>query len=687
VLASVALHAVTAVIAMWLIVPARVAPTAPIDIEIAPPVPLPEALPPERAEPPRPDVDRRDEPEAEPDSAAQSAPDDSEGAAAIDAGVDAAPDARPDAAPDARPDAAPDAPPDAAPDAGVDAAPDDATITAGAELDAGTGDAGDDAGQIAATPDDAAQIAAAGDAGAGDAGDGAAQLAAASDAGASDAGVDAAQIAAVPDDAGGAAQAAAAAPAPAEAAGDAGPAAPPSLTAWLFPSGPSAGEGSGAAIDTSALAAALAAGTPATAGPPGTGDAPAVDGAPTTAGTAANLLAYFPDGQIVTALVRFDRLRGTEWAAPTERLLRPLPDYQLLFGARDADILGKLETLVISSPRPRDAAATTLVARTRLSRGALRSALGATSPVAWSVARGGLLGRRSNPQLPADQRVFLSPFHGWFLLAQPGDLGDLMAGARGPLDAAVATGGLPPWLAGIRAIEAESGDKRGPAVVVTIGLRGRRQRLGGLALAVGVRSIPMPDRISLAIEMVPQGWLLRGNMRFSSDADAAEHIASIQQIQRRIADSRALQLVLGKPIAHVIASLAFARNGARLSYAASASIADARAILDVAAQQIDAYFSGAGANLGGLQIAPPTAPPGAATPRAAPGAPAAPPAPPAAPAAPTAPSAGSATPSPGASSAPRPTAPAPGASSAPEPAASQPTAAPPPPPAPPAPPR
>ena len=40
-----------------------------------------------------------------------------------------------------------------------------------------------------------------------------------------------------------------------------------------------------------------------------------VDGAPTTAGTAANLLAYFPAGHVVTAMVRFDRLRGTRVGA------------------------------------------------------------------------------------------------------------------------------------------------------------------------------------------------------------------------------------------------------------------------------------------------------------------------------------------------------------------------------------
>ncbi|HMG23624.1 MAG TPA: hypothetical protein VK607_19955, partial [Kofleriaceae bacterium] len=587
VLASVVLHAAAAVLAGWLIVPVRASRSALVDIEVAPAVPLPEALPRELARPPR-ELTRRDQPEPEP---ASTAPDPASGApdqpgeALVDAGIDAAPDARPDAAPDARPDAMPDARPDAMPDAGAP----DAMIVAGAELDAGVGDAGPevaaidgggDASQVAATPADAGEpLASAGSAAEADAG------AAGSAAGSAE------QVA-------GAGSAGSAAGSDAIATGrNLGGL---SGLSSLFPSSAGSGTdpvgaGSGAGLDTAALAAALAAAAPGVAGTPGASDEPAVAGAPTTAGTAANLLSYFPDGHIVTALIRFDRLRGTEWAAQTEQLLRPLPDYQLLFGARDADILGKLETLVISTPRPRDAAATTLVARTRLSRAALRGALGASAPVTWSVARGGLLGRRTNPRFLADQRVFLSPFPGWFLLAQPGDLGELTRAARGALDAAVATSALPPWLSGIRSIEAESGDKRGPAVVVTFALRGRRQRLGSLALGLGVRSIPTPDRISLAMELVPQGWLVRGNMRFASEADASELLASVQQMQKRIGESRAIQLVIGVPIAHVIASLAFARNGVRVSYASAISIADARAILAAAAQQIDQYFAAAAA--------------------------------------------------------------------------------------------
>jgi hypothetical protein len=584
--ASVALHALAAVVGSQALAPSRSASSELVDIEIAPPVPLPEALPPEVQRPPLPPArDRPGEPEP-----ASTAPHDPEpGEAMIDAGVDAAVDAAIDARPDARPDAAR---PDAARDAGLDA-PTDAA--GDADLDAGV-------------PEAIAIAAGDGDADRGDAGP---EVAAAADRG--DAGP---EVAATPaDDAGriaadaGPAEIALAEPAGPGSAGS-GPAATARTTAG-------SDGGSGSALDTAALAQALAgagSGGSGATGIPGVSDEVAVDGAPTTAGTAANLLSYFPDGHVLTALIRFDRLRGTEWSAQTERLLRPMPDYQLLFGARDADITAKLETLVISTPRPRDAAATTLVARTELARPALRAALGQGSPVTWSAARGGLLGRRTGKRFAGDERVFLSPFPGWFLLARPGDLGGLTAPplgkVNGAINDAVATGALPPWLAGIRGIEREAGDARGPALVVTVALDGKRLRLGAYAIGLGATSIPSPDRISLATELVPQGWLVRGNLRFAADADAGEFVASVQHIQHSVADSRAIQLLLGKPIARVIAALAFARNGPRVSYATSISIADARAILAFAAQQIDDYFAGAaGGSPPGRSAPPPGAPP------------------------------------------------------------------------------
>jgi hypothetical protein len=491
--------------------------------------------------------------------------------APIDAPPDAPPDARIDAPPDARPDAKP--PVDAKPDAPIDAPDAEPTLDAGevvAQSDAG----GDDGGALAVNDagGDAAEVAATLDAGASDAGEVASTL----DAGAAVATIDAGTL-----DAG--AIAAATIDAGTGSAGGSG-----SGGTDIAGTGSGSGTGSQGNLGSGSIAMENGSGS----GVPGQTNEPAVDGAPTTAGTAANLLAYFPKGHVVTALIRFDRLRGTEWAAATERLLHPMPDYQVLFGTGDAKITEKLDTLIISTPRPRDAAATTLVGRTSMERAALREFLSASTPITWSGSKGGLLGKRTGRTFKGDQRVFLSPYKGWFFLAQPDDIQGLTVGAKGDLDAIEAKGKLPPWLAGMRDIEKESNgaEPKGPSLVVTLQLPGERIDLQGNDFGLGIKTFPTPTRVTLAMELVKQGWLAHGNMTFSSERAAKEFVTDVTLVKQGVADSYVIKKVLGKPVVRVIDNLSFARTGGRVSYSTSVSIGDARSILNALGAQLDVYF-------------------------------------------------------------------------------------------------
>ncbi len=553
VIVSVLLHAVVLVISA--VVFEGKAATAPeiVDIEVAPLPREVEALPPEVAR-------KLDEAMAATQDLLDKAAADTRNAIpdgeafAVDAGV-------PDAPPDAPP---PDAPPDAAkpdarpkPDAAIDAPePMVAGIDGGVDpLDAGA-DAADPVAVIDAAPE---PIAAIDDAGGGSAAEARAAL---GDAGAGDA---------------------------ASVVGDAvDVASGPGSGSELAGSGSGLGSDSRSPQPGPAIAAGSGSGSASTT------DQPAVDGAPTSAGTAANLLNYFPPGHIVTAMIRFDRLRGTEWAAQTERLLRPMPDYRVLFGPTEAKIADRLDTLVISTPSPRDPRETTLVAHTKLRRAELRDFLGATTPVTWSAAKGGMLGKRTGKTFPGDKRVFISPFRGWFMLAKPVDLGTLTSPAPGDLDAVEAKGKLPAWIGAIRSIEAESGEPYGPALVVTIATGGERIDLAGNDFGLGVQSVPTPDRLTLAMELVKQGklqgWYVQGNLRFGSAKDATEFVTIAESAKQRVEDSRALQMVMGKPLARVIKNLSFKRTGGAVSYSTSISIADARAILDATAQQLDSYY-------------------------------------------------------------------------------------------------
>ena len=355
------------------------------------------------------------------------------------------------------------------------------------------------------------------------------------------------------------------------------------------------GTGSGSGVGTgsgegSGVAAATVVGSG--SGVAGADNQPAVDGAPTTAGTAANLLAYFPAGHQVTALIRFDRLRNTEWAEPAERLFKPMPDYQVLFGSRAATVADKFDTLVISSPRPQDATATTLVVHSALTRPKLRDYLAnPATPITWTTSKGGMLGKRSGKLFPGDKRVLLSPWRDWIVLAHPDDLPGLTIFVRGPIDKIEAKAKLPPWLQTIRTIEQESGDDKtkGPALVLTLAGPGTRYDIPDIGL--GITSLPSPQRISLAMELVPQGWLIRGNIVFGSDAEAKEFEQSVKDVQQRIVDSRILSGLLKRQHAlNVVTGLSVSRTDARVSYATSMSIADARAIMAAAAATLDNYF-------------------------------------------------------------------------------------------------
>lgn len=358
-------------------------------------------------------------------------------------------------------------------------------------------------------------------------------------------------------------------------------------------SGTGSGVGMGSGSDGSGVAAATETGSG--SGTPGMDNQPAVAGAPTSAGTAANLLAYFPAGHQVTALIRFDRLRKTEWAAPAERLFKPMPDYKVLFGARDAGVADKFDTLVISSPRPEDATATTLVVRSALTRPKLRDYLAnAATPITWTVAKGGMYGKRSGKLFNGDKRVLLSPWRNWIVLAHPDDLPGLTGASKGVIDTVETKAALPPWLQTIRTIEAESGDdkEKGPALVLTLAGPGHRYDIPDIGL--GITSLPSPQRISLALELVDQGgWFIRGNIVFANEADAKEFEQAVRDVQQKIVDSRILSALLKRQHAlNAVKNLSVARAEARVSYATSVSIADMRAVMAAAAATLDGYFAG-----------------------------------------------------------------------------------------------
>lgn len=354
-----------------------------------------------------------------------------------------------------------------------------------------------------------------------------------------------------------------------------------------------AGQATDAATDA-ATDGALASVTDA---PPGDGGVAALapeDGlgdTPTSAGTAANLLAYFPKGHLVTALVRFDRLRNTRWAEPSEAIFAPMPDYRALFGGGKPRLVERFDTLVISSPKPRDPTATILAGRSVMSRRELRELFERQgTPITWSTVSGGALGERTGPRvLPGDPRVVLAPAAGWFFLAAPADLPGLTAPRAGELDTATATVPLPPWLAAVQTIDREAGEARGPAVILTVTATRARWKVPEVGL--GVTSVPAPERATLAMELVKQGFVVRGNVKLASDTEAEELVMAVETARKAIGDSTFLQSVLRRANAYnAVMGLSVKRTGSRVAYATSISIKDAEILMALAGAAVQEYF-------------------------------------------------------------------------------------------------
>lgn len=316
-------------------------------------------------------------------------------------------------------------------------------------------------------------------------------------------------------------------------------------------------------------------------------------GAKVSSGTAANLLGYAPDGHVVTVLARLDRLRGTEWVEPIEAILKPLPDHDALIGDQPVRITDVFETLVISSPEPNRADATTLVGRSARTPAELRDLLDQPAArVLWTPTVGGALGRRqpSKRLIVGDERVFLAWAPGWTTLARPDDLAGLLQPATIGLDHAVAAPDrLPPWLARVATIEDESGTDEGPALMVTAG--GMFPALIDLPMVDA--DIPGPERATLTLTIDPAGFVVRGNLRYPDEGVAATAADAIVRAQRQLSGSTLARFALGQVKAwNAVRNLTVQRTGARVAFSTSISTGDGRVLLGRLADLVAAHFEG-----------------------------------------------------------------------------------------------
>ena len=99
---------------------------------------------------------------------------------------------------------------------------------------------------------------------------------------------------------------------------------------------------------------------------------------------------YAPGNARFTALIRFEQLRGTPYAAPTSNLVRKVPDFRILLDSAGPDPVETFDSIFGASSHPRYIQETFLAVRHSMGEEQLREALGRRyeTEISWTKYRG-----------------------------------------------------------------------------------------------------------------------------------------------------------------------------------------------------------------------------------------------------------------------------------------------------------
>ncbi len=325
-----------------------------------------------------------------------------------------------------------------------------------------------------------------------------------------------------------------------------------------------------------------------------------------TPAPSSDLATYGPKGSRLTVLLRLDRLRDTDYAAPVDALLQRLPDRRDLLEGTDLDLFRSFDALLVATPHPLDPSVTFLAARHHLDDAQLRAALNrgakATNRViAWRTEAGRPVGERHPRRgLPAgapasrDDRLILLPAPGLAIVTPPAYRALLMAppatghpdGGTPPApllsgDGGTADGGAPAaidWASMLERIDAEEGLIPEGGVVMVSAVDIFKTSAGG-GLPPVLYGMEVPGAVSGVISLDDDGTSLEVEGQFSSEAPATHWEHEWPGIQRRLAMNPAVIFTGYSPL---VSRATFEKEGNTIRLHLSASHEETQRLLTLA---------------------------------------------------------------------------------------------------------
>jgi hypothetical protein len=342
--------------------------------------------------------------------------------------------------------------------------------------------------------------------------------------------------------------------------------------------------------DTGALAARASDDKPRA----GTAAAPAEEATPAPP---SNLSTPGKEGARLTALMRLDRLRGTDYQAPVDRLLHVLPDRRELLTGTGLDLFNDFDSVLVATPDPANPRVTFLALRHHLDAASLRAALsrgleGTDRKLDWSDRSGHFVGERvlvgpdAGPvknRYAEDRLIML--FDPGLAVVTPRAYEQLLFEPSSPEGGVDAGAPLPGWASLPARIEAEERLAL-PEAVISVKMVGLLASRGGRADAPILYGMELPPAAEAVIG-IDDGPFLDLLAGFKTEAPARAWEGAWPALQQKL--RRNPYVILGG-FSALLGRVTLQREGSEIHFHVAVTRDEALGLLALAQQALSGRF-------------------------------------------------------------------------------------------------